>query len=83
MVAFFQRRPPTSFADVPDSGDRRERFSAELHTMTFEQQNHLWGALGAKYMPSVMYKVGVIDIDDSQIEALVPPVEDFGVSAAL
>ena len=45
--------------------------------MTFEQQNHLWASLGAKYMPCVMYKVGIMAIQDMQIEAKVPLVEEM------
>lgn len=81
VVAFFQQRPATSFSDIPALADRRGRISFELHSMTFEQQNHLWGTLGAKYMPSVMYKLGLVQIDDSRIDALVPPVSEINAGA--
>ena len=45
--------------------------------MTFEQQNHLWGALGAKYMPSVMYRLALVAVRDEQIEAEVLPVQEI------
>ena len=36
----------------------------EFCTLTFEQQNHLWGMLGGKQLPSVMYKVRLIAVQD-------------------
>lgn len=32
----------------------------ELVSPTFEQQNHIWGGMGAKYMPSALYKVRLL-----------------------
>lgn len=38
------------------------RLAPELYTLTFEQINHLWGALGGKQVPSVMYKIRLVEI---------------------
>ncbi len=38
------------------------RLIPELYTLTFEQINHLWGSLGGKQCPFVMYKVRLIRI---------------------
>ena len=32
----------------------------DLYTMTFEQINHLWGSLGGKQIPFVMYKLRMV-----------------------
>lgn len=37
--------------------------SLNLYTMTFEQINHLWGSLGGKQMPFVMYKARLVALD--------------------
>ena len=36
----------------------------ELYTLTFEQINHLWGSLGGKQVPFVMYKARLVSIQD-------------------
>jgi hypothetical protein len=36
--------------------------------MNFEQMNHLWGILGGKYIPSVLYKLRLIPIQESPSE---------------
>jgi Pvc16 N-terminal domain len=74
VISFFQQRG--SF-DMPVADGARAKVQFELLSTTFEQQNHLWAALGAKYMPSVIYKAGILDIRDSQVEAEVPPVEEI------
>ena len=77
VIAFFQHRHVFDFSQIPDLSDRAGKMTFELFTPTFEQQNHLWGALGAKYMPSVAYKVGIFDIRDEQISEEVPGVEEI------
>ena len=32
--------------------------------MGLEQQNHLWGYLGAKYLPSICYKVRMLVVQE-------------------
>lgn len=40
----------------------------DMHTMNFEQQNQLWGTLGGKYIPSVLYKIRQLTIDENAVE---------------
>lgn len=75
VISFFQARHVFNYSGIPSLSDQAGRMVFELYSMTFEQQNHLWGALGAKYQPSVMYKVGLVGIRDRQLEAEVRPVE--------
>ncbi|MBB4079690.1 hypothetical protein GGR28_002315 [Lewinella aquimaris] len=42
--------------------------SFNLYTMTFEQLNHLWGALGGKQLPSALYRVYLVQLEDSAAE---------------
>jgi hypothetical protein len=44
------------------------RLHPELYTLTFEQINHLWGSLGGKQSPFVMYKVRLVKIQSSVAE---------------
>ncbi len=80
VISFFQFQPSFDYAAIAGLEEREGRISFDLFSMTFEQQNHLWGLLGGKYMPSVMYKVGLMDIYDGQVEAEVPPVQEIWVN---
>lgn len=35
----------------------------ELYTVSFEQLNHVWGTLGGRQLPSVIYKIQLVEID--------------------
>jgi len=86
VVGFFQ----TKYVFTPDnisSGSGSfpkeiEKIILELVTLSFEQLNHLWGILGGKYMPSVLYKMRLIPIQYSKSEP-VELVEEFETKSSL
>jgi hypothetical protein len=43
-----------------------DRLILDLFTLNFEQINHLWSTLGGKYLPSVLYRVRMVGIVDSE-----------------
>jgi hypothetical protein len=51
-----------------------EKLVVELHQLNFEQQNNLWAVLGAKYLPSVLYKVRAISIQEGQTKDQQTPI---------
>ncbi|MCG2418352.1 DUF4255 domain-containing protein [Aequorivita sp. F47161] len=53
---------------VPALANIKEfKFLAELYTPTFEQLNHIWGSLGGKALPAVVYKISVVKIESSSV----------------
>jgi len=59
-----------------------EKIMMELFTLNFEQVNHLWGILGGKYLPSVMYKLRLVPIL-SQKKQPVKPIEEVATNGNL
>jgi hypothetical protein len=53
------------------------KFTLELYTLTFEQINHLWGSLGGRQMPFVMYKLRLVAITEGLTLREVPLVEEI------
>jgi len=43
------------------------RFIIDLYTPTFEELNFIWGTLGGKQYPSVIYKVTLLEIERNQV----------------
>lgn len=39
------------------------KFNMELYTLSFEQMNYVWGTLGGRQLPSVVYKIQLIEIE--------------------
>jgi hypothetical protein len=65
VVEFFQWKKELSFSTTPQSRSISQdvKVYAELYTLTFEQLNHLWGALGGKQVPFVLYKFRVVAVE--------------------
>lgn len=59
---------PLSSGDIDLEFDESESISLkiniELFSMTFEQVNHLWGSLGGKQIPFVLYVVRLVKVED-------------------
>ena len=49
----------------------------EMYTLSFEQVNHLWGTLGGKQMPFVLYKLRLIAITERKVLREVPLIEEI------
>ncbi|MCB0555657.1 MAG: DUF4255 domain-containing protein [Phaeodactylibacter sp.] len=73
VIQFFQGKnlflvsqaPHSTVSIDPDNPDLTElRVILDLYTLTFEQINHLWGALGGRQIPFVMYKARLVAIRD-------------------
>jgi len=63
-LSFFQSKNVFTSSNTPDLDPRIEKLVVELHTLGLEQQNHLWGYLGAKYLPSICYKVRMLIVQE-------------------
>lgn len=61
--------------------ERKFKLYLDLYTMTFEQQNHLWGTLGGKQFPSVVYKARLIEIEKEKVHAGGGVVEEIQLSS--
>lgn len=61
-IEFFQNKSLFRTEDTPALNPAIKRLTIELISLNFEEQNHLWGAIGAKYLPSVMYRARLLTI---------------------
>jgi len=63
--------------DLAQDGIAELKFTMELYTLTFEQINHLWGSLGGRQIPFVMYKLRLVGISERAIVREVPLIEEI------
>jgi hypothetical protein len=66
IIQCFQANYVFDRATYPSIDPSVEKIALELYTLNFEQVNHLWSTLGGKYLPSIMYKVRVVGIEDTE-----------------
>ncbi len=76
IIRYFQTNPVFDRRSAPELGDDIERLVIELITMPLSQQHELWGSLRTTYLPSVLYKVGLIIYRD-EAAALVEPIREL------
>jgi hypothetical protein len=67
-VAFFQARPVFDHQNSPDLDRGIDRLVLELETLSLTDLSSLWGILGGRYVPSVMYRARMISIPASPTE---------------
>ena len=76
-ISFFNTHNLFTPDTQPAMNPQLEQLSLELHSLNMEQVNQLWGAMGAKYLPSVMYLAKLAPIDAKQITQLRPAVNEL------
>ncbi len=64
IIQFFQYQKVFTPLSHPSLDPKIQRLVLDMHSLNFEQINHLWGTLGGKYLPSVLFKVRQITIDE-------------------
>jgi len=68
VMQFFQSQNYFTPLTHPGLDNRIEQINVDLFTLNFEQINHIWSTLGGKYLPSVMYKVRQLAVEDENAE---------------
>ncbi len=68
IIQFFQNQNVFTPTTNPNLDIRIQKLIADLYTVNFEQLNQIWSVLGGKYLPSVLYKVRQITIDEDAID---------------
>ncbi|MGV3685021.1 MAG: DUF4255 domain-containing protein [Daejeonella sp.] len=74
IIAYFQQNSVFTRTNTPRLDIDIEKMVFELATISPEQVNNIWGALGAKYMPSVVYKVRMLTFDNNVVREYRPLV---------
>jgi hypothetical protein len=54
-----------------------DRLSFRLLNFSFELQNNLWGMLGGKYLPSVIYKMNMLTFFDTKSKESVAAITNL------
>ena len=75
-IAFFQKQPVFDRHSAPDMDRRVDRLVLDIENLSIQDLSNLWGALGGKYLPSVLYKVRMVAISGDDVVAQVPRIVD-------
>ncbi|MFK8104765.1 MAG: DUF4255 domain-containing protein [Saprospiraceae bacterium] len=82
VLGKFQGKPLWNRENTPTLPPKVDKLIFEMFSLDFHEQSHLWGYLGAKYMPSVLYKLRMAIIDEELVTGEIPPVTEIIINAS-
>lgn len=81
ILTFFQSHPTFTPDTHPGLDPRLERLTVELQSLGFDQLNQIWAFVGAKHLPSAIYKVRMVALQDVVPTAIREPVSQIDAHA--
>lgn len=71
VVEFFQARPVFDRHNSPSLDRGIQRLVIDVENLSLSDQAILWGSLGGRYLPSVLYRIRMIAIDSAAVHGQV------------
>jgi hypothetical protein len=66
VLTFFQAHPVFGRERYPALDRRIEKLGVDLISLNFEQLNQVWAFVGAKQLPSALYRVRLVALQDDE-----------------
>ena len=73
-IGFFQSHPVFNRRNLSDLPVAVEKVTCEIVNLNIQDMSHFWGALGAKYQPSIIYKLRMLSIQEGIIPGELPEI---------
>jgi hypothetical protein len=80
VLTFFQAHPVFTRERYAGLDRRIEKLGVDLISPSFEQLNQIWAFIGAKQLPSALYRVRLVALQDTEPTAVQPPITSIGSS---
>lgn len=78
-LGFFQSNPVITPASHPNLPQGIQQLAFKMVNLDLQTLGHVWGILGGRYMPSALYKIRLVTIDDAWLAEIVPEVTGIAV----
>lgn len=80
VIKFFQYKNVFTTLNSPDIPPSVNEIIFDLKTLSLQDLNNLWGILGSKYIPSVMYKARLLSISEDFNEGNAALINEINVN---
>lgn len=80
-INYFRQNPVFDRRSVPDMDGRIERLLLDIENLGITDLSNLWGILGGKYVPSILYKVRMITFDAQEVVGQTPIITRHAAGA--
>ncbi len=68
VIEFFQGKPLFDRSNTPELPPSVDKIALEYYNQSIQDLNNLWSLIGAKYIPSVVYKVKLLPFHQQMIK---------------
>ena len=82
VLTFFQAHPRFVGTEFPALDPGIEMLVPELRSLTFEQLNQLWAFIGGKQLPSAVYRVRLVALQDLEPRSIGQPLTTIQFAVA-
>jgi hypothetical protein len=74
IIGVFQANPYFNRQTNPEMQVPLEKLTMEIFNLPINELSHIWSGIGAKYVPSIIYKVRMLTIQEEIIKKEVPGI---------
>lgn len=74
ILTYFQSHQSFTPSEYPALDQRITKLALELQSLSFEQLNQIWAFIGGKQLPSVVYRVRMVMLQDRTPKIIQPPI---------
>ena len=74
VLTYFQSHLSFTPEVYPSLDSRIEKLTAELQSLNYDQLNQVWSFIGGKQLPSIIYKVRMVALQDQTPTTIQPPL---------
>lgn len=80
-IYFFQAKPIFNAQNSPGMDNRVLQLTLEVLKMNSNETYNLWSSMGAKYVPSIVFKVRMLTFQADQVMEIISLINTQGVEA--
>lgn len=73
-LRYFQAQPVMTAQNTPELPAGVKQLSFEISNLKVEEMGQMWGNLGGRYVPSVMFKMRFVTIDAGVVTGIAPVI---------
>jgi hypothetical protein len=74
VLTYFQSHPSFKQAEYPALDPRIEKLNVELVSLGYEQLSQIWAFVGSRQLPSMVYRLRMVALQDGQPAAVAAPI---------
>lgn len=74
ILEFFQGKGTFDRSNVPSLPPGLDKLTFDLQDLDYSEMNNMWSLIGAKYLPSLVYKVRLLTFSQDMIREDVPSI---------